>query len=107
MALGSSDASNRRHGRGRSCAQGLSSAAVGSDGVLYGRALVAVGAVVVADEHVAVDIAEADEVVSLLLAGFDARLVAGDACVYDVLSIALLLRSDEAGARGEDNGKGG
>ena len=83
MALGSSDASDRGHGGRGGGAQRLSGAAVRRDRVLDGRAFVAVGAVVVADEHVAVDVAEADEVVSVLLAGFDAGLVAFDARVYD------------------------
>ena len=83
MALGSRDAGNRGHGRGSRSAQGLSSVAVRGYRVLDGRALVAVGAVVVADEDIAVDVAEADEVVSVLLAGFDAALVALDARVDD------------------------
>ena len=66
-----------------------------------------VGAVVVADEDITVDVAQADEVVALLLAGVDARLVALDTRVYDVLGIALGLRSDEAGRRRQGNGNGG
>ena len=54
-------------------------------------------AVVVADENVSVDVAEADEVVGVLVAIIDAGLVALDASVYDVLGIALVLGSDEAG----------
>jgi hypothetical protein len=42
-----------------------------------------VRAVVVADEDVAVDIAEADPVVGVFVAAVDARFVAGDARVYD------------------------
>jgi hypothetical protein len=54
-------------------------------------------AVVVADENVSVDVAEANEVVGVLVASIDAGLVALDASVYDVLGIALVLGSDEAG----------
>ena len=53
-------------------------------------------AVVVADEDVTVDVAETDEVVGVLVAGVDARLVTLDASVYNVLGIALVLGSDEA-----------
>ena len=70
--------------------------AVRGDLVLYGRLLVAVGAVVVADEDIGVDVTEADEVVGLLVAVVDAGLVAGYAGVDDVLSLALVLGSYEA-----------
>lgn len=53
-------------------------------------------AVVVADENISVDVAETDEVVGVLVAGVDARLVTLDASVYNVLGIALVLGSDEA-----------
>ena len=83
MTLSSSDASDRGHGGRGGGAQGLGGAAVRADRVLDGGTFVAVGAVVVADEHVAVDVAEADEVVSVLLARFDTGLVAFDTGVYD------------------------
>lgn len=51
--------------------------------VLDGRLLEAVGAVVVADKDVGVDVAEADEVVAFGLAGLDAGFVAGDTSVDD------------------------
>jgi hypothetical protein len=83
MALGGRNAGNRRHGGRRSCAQGSRGAAVRGDGVGNGRLLVAVRAVVVADEHVGVHVAQADEVVAFLVARVDARLVAFDAGVDD------------------------
>jgi hypothetical protein len=48
-----------------------------------------VGAVVVADEHVAVDVAKADPVVGVLVAGIDAGLVALDAGVYNAKSMLV------------------
>jgi hypothetical protein len=54
-------------------------------------------AVVVAHQDVSVDIAEADEVVGVLVAGIDTGLVTFDASVYDVLGIALVLGSNKAG----------
>jgi hypothetical protein len=105
--LCSSDAGNGSHGRGSSSAEGLSGAAVRGYGVLDGRLLKGVRAVVVADENVTVDVAEADEVVGVLVASIDAALVALDASVDNVLRIALVLRSDEAGSSGEGNGYSG
>lgn len=107
VRLCSGYASNGSHGAGSSGAQGLSSIAVRGDGVLDWGLVERVGAVVVADEDVTVDVAQADEVVALLVAGVDARLVAGNTRVNDVLSIALVLGSDEADGRGERNGNGG
>lgn len=107
MALGSGYTGNRSHGAGSGGAQGLSSIAVGGDGVLDRRLVLRVRAVVVADEDIAVDVAQADEVVALLVAGVDAGLVAGNASVDDVLSSALVLRSNEAGRRGDGDGNGG
>jgi hypothetical protein len=64
-------------------------------------------AVVVADENVTVDVAEANEVVGVLVAIIDTRLVALDTSVDNVLGIALVLRSDEADSSGQGNGNGG
>ena len=101
MRLCSSDASNGSHGAGSSSAQRLSSIAVRGDGVLDGRLVLGVGAVVVADKDITVDVAQADEVVALLLAGVDARLVALDTRVYDavgvVVSTLLLAESGPGG----------
>jgi hypothetical protein len=83
MALGRRNACN---GSGRGAggsAQGGGGTAVGSHRVGDGRLFERVGAVVVADEDVGVDVAEADEVVAVLLAGVDAGLVAGDTGVDD------------------------
>jgi len=83
VALGSGYAGNRSHGAGSGSAEGLSSIAVRGDGVLDRGPVLGVRAVVVADEDIAVDVAEADEVVALLVAGVDAGLVAGDTGVDD------------------------
>lgn len=83
MALGRRNARNRSSRRGGNGAQGSGGIAVRGYGVGDGRLVEAVGAVVVADEDVGVDVAEADEVVAVLLAGFDTGLVAGDAGVDD------------------------
>lgn len=83
MALGSGYAGDRSHGAGSGSTKGLSGIAVRGDGVLDRGLLLGVGAVVVADEDITVDVAEADEVVTLLVAGVDARLVAGDTGVDD------------------------
>ena len=83
MRLCSGYASNGSHGAGSSGAQGLSGIAVRGDGVLDRGPVERVGAVVVADEDITVDVAQADEVVALLVAGIDARLVAGNARVDD------------------------
>lgn len=60
-------------------------------------------AVVVADENVTVDVAEADEVVAVLVAVIDTTLVALDTGVDNVLGVALVLRSNEAGSGGKGN----
>lgn len=85
MALGRRNAGHGRHGRGRSSAQGSRGTAVGRHGVGNRRLLVAVRAVVVAHEHVGVNVAQADEVVAFLVAFVDAVLVAGDAGVDDAV----------------------
>ena len=135
MRLCSGYAGDRGHGAGSGGAKGLGSIAVRGDGVLDGGPVLRVGAVVVADEHVTVDVAQADEVVALLVARVDARLVAGDTSVdnavgrwlvfnfsfnteapmlvgmgkrkYILLSSALGLRSNESGRRGDGNSNGG
>jgi hypothetical protein len=83
MRLCSSDASDTSHGAGSRSAHGLGSVAVACYCALDGGTFERVWAVVVADEDVAVDVAEADVVVSVLLARVDAGLVAGQAGVYD------------------------
>lgn len=83
------------------------------DLVLRRAALRAIGAVVVARQHIRVHIAQAHPVVAVLLARLDAVLVRSDAHIDNVLRSALLLtrgrarglRSGECG-RGQD-GEGG
>lgn len=65
--------------------------------VLDGGLLVAVGAVVVAHQHVCVHVAHADPVVALGLAALDAFLVAGHAGVDDVLGLAGVAAGGEGG----------
>jgi hypothetical protein len=83
MALGGRNACNGSGGRAGTGAQGSGGTAVGGYGVGDRGLVEGVGAVVVADEDVGVDVAEADEVVTVLLAGVDAGLVAGDTGVND------------------------
>lgn len=81
--LGSGDRGDGGDGCGGGSAEGLSGVTELGDLVLDRGLLVAVGAVVVADEDVSVDVAHADEVVWLLVARVDTRLVSGDAGVND------------------------
>jgi hypothetical protein len=83
VALGGRNACNGSGGRARSGAQGGGGTAVGGYGVGDRGLVLGVGAVVVADEDVGVDVAEADEVVAVLLAGVDTGFVAGDTGVDD------------------------
>jgi hypothetical protein len=85
VRLCSSYASDGSHGAGSGSAEGLGSIAVRGDGVLDRGLVLRVGAVVVADENITVDVAQADEVVALLVAVIDAGLVAGDASVDDAV----------------------
>jgi hypothetical protein len=77
----------------------LSSSAVLGDLVLDWGLHVAVRAVVVARQDVGVHVAHADPVVGVLLAAFDAVLVALDAGIDDVLGGALVLRESGGGER--------
>jgi hypothetical protein len=56
--------------------------------------LVAVGAVVVADEHIGVDVAQADEVIALGVTGVDTGLVARDTGINDARVFVLALMLD-------------
>ena len=85
MRLCGGYAGDGSHGAGGSGAKRLGSVAVRGNGVLDRGLVERVGAVVVADKHVAVDVAQADEVVGLLVAAVDARLVALHARVYDAV----------------------
>jgi hypothetical protein len=86
LALGRSHTRHAGSRRRRRRPQGLSSVTVGGDGVLDRRLLERVGAVVVANEDVGVDVAQADEVVGVGVTGVDAGFVAGDAGVDDAES---------------------
>jgi hypothetical protein len=84
MALRRRDTRDRRNACACRGPQRRRSSAVRVHGALYGEAVVAVGAVVVADEHVGVDVAQADEVLHVGRgARVNAGFVAGDAGVDD------------------------
>lgn len=76
--------------------------------VAHGTALVAIRAVVVARQHVRVHVAQTDPVVSVLVAGVDARLVPADAGIDNVLGSALVRErgAGEACSGGDDEERG-
>jgi hypothetical protein len=76
LALCSRDAGDRGSRRRCRGPEGRGGVAPRGDGVFGGRLVGAVGAVVVADEDVGVDVAEADVVVGVGVAGVDAGFVA-------------------------------
>lgn len=93
VALGGSYASDGGHAGAGSSLEGLGGGAELGDLVLNRGLLVAVWAIVVADEHILVNVAETDVVVAVALALGDAGLVTGNTGVKDtvifVSSLAL------------------
>jgi hypothetical protein len=94
MGLCGGNAGNASSRCRRSSSERLRSITVRGHCVLDRRLLVAVGAVVVADKHVGVGIAQADEIIAVCVAGVDTGFVTGHAGIDDAGMYMLTLRSE-------------